>query len=66
MRRIRIDPDYIRAQKLSWIDQFKRAANVNEGDTENASAFDYIMHTIAFPWKVSSFSLATFWYLLTV
>lgn len=52
MKKIKIDPDYLRAQKLSWIDQFKNAANVNEGDVENASAFDYMMHVISFPWKV--------------
>ena len=55
MKKIKINPDYIRAQKISWIDQFKQAANVNEGDIENASAFAYIMHTISFPWKVCCF-----------
>ena len=55
MRKIKINPDYLLAQKLSWIDQFKNAANVNEGDVENASAFDYMMHVISFPWKVIHF-----------
>ena len=52
MRKIKINPDYLLAQKLSWIDQFQKAANVNEGDIENASAFGYMMHVISFPWKV--------------
>ena len=55
MSKIKINPDYLLAQKLSWIDQFKNAANVNEGDVENASAFDYMMHVISFPWKVIHF-----------
>jgi solute carrier family 8 (sodium/calcium exchanger) len=55
MRKLKINPDYLLAQKLSWIDQFRNAANVNEGDVENASAFDYMMHVISFPWKVIQF-----------
>jgi solute carrier family 8 (sodium/calcium exchanger) len=55
MRKLKINPDYLLGQKLSWIDQFKNAANVNGGDVENASAFDYMMHVISFPWKVIHF-----------
>ena len=39
-------------KKTSWIDQFKNAINVNQGDSiENASCTDHILHSIAFYWK---------------
>ena len=39
-------------KKQSWPDQFKNAVNVNNGDIENASFIDNILHSIFFPWKV--------------
>ncbi len=39
-------------KKTSWIDQFKNAINVNQGDSiENATCTDHILHSIAFYWK---------------
>jgi hypothetical protein len=52
MSKLHINPDYLIAMKQSWAEQFRLAANVNEGDLENASAFNYFMHVIGFPWKI--------------
>lgn len=35
----------------SWYEQFVEAMNVNGGDIENATGFDYIMHLITFGFK---------------
>lgn len=38
--------------KTSYMEQFKKAANVNDGDIENATTFDMLMHVLSFPWKM--------------
>ena len=35
----------------SWYEQFVEAMNVNGGDIENATGFDYIMHLLTFGFK---------------
>jgi solute carrier family 8 (sodium/calcium exchanger) len=52
LEKIHINPDYLVALKQSWADQFRQAANVNEGDVEGATAFNYFMHCLSFPWKI--------------
>ena len=37
--------------KSSWLEQLHSTLNVNGGDVENASYFDYIMHILTFPFK---------------
>lgn len=44
--------DNVRLQTQSWGDQFKAAMNVNGGDVEAATFFDYMMHFLTFGWKV--------------
>lgn len=44
--------DGIRLDTSSWKQQFHEAMNVNGGDIDEASAFDYIMHFLSFFWKV--------------
>ncbi|XP_076456636.1 sodium/calcium exchanger 1-like [Babylonia areolata] len=44
--------DMLRLQKASWGQQFIQAMNVNGGEVESATAFDYVMHFITFGWKV--------------
>lgn len=44
--------DEISYEKKTWPQQFVEAMNVNSGDVENAKRLDYIMHFLAFPWKV--------------
>lgn len=39
-------------KKQSWPDQFKNSVNVNNGDIENASLADNILHSVSFFWKV--------------
>jgi len=46
--------DALKLESSSWKEQITSAMNVNGGDVENASAFDYVMHFISFFWKVSS------------
>jgi len=36
----------------TWTEQFRNALNVNGGDVENATNFDYFMHFVTFWWKV--------------
>lgn len=45
--------DSLRLQKQTWGQQFVEAMNVNGGDIDNASTFDYVMHFLTFGWKVS-------------
>ena len=45
--------DGLRLESSSWGEQFHNAMNVNGGDVENATTFDYIMHFLSFFWKVS-------------
>ncbi len=35
-----------------WREQFIHAANVNGGDSDDASAIDYIIHVLTFGWKL--------------
>lgn len=49
-----INMDAMRADAMSWNDQFRNAMNVNGGDLENATSGDYIMHFLTFGWKVST------------
>lgn len=44
--------DGLRLDTSSWKEQFNEAMNVNGGDVENATVIDYILHFIAFFWKV--------------
>jgi solute carrier family 8 (sodium/calcium exchanger) len=46
------DLEELRVVKKGFKEQFVEAFNVNEGDIENASRLDYIIHFLAFPWKV--------------
>uniref|UniRef100_A0A1I8I468 Calx-beta domain-containing protein n=1 Tax=Macrostomum lignano TaxID=282301 RepID=A0A1I8I468_9PLAT len=48
-----VELDNIRVDKHTYADQFKEAMNVNGGDLENATAFDYIMHFLTFAWKTN-------------
>jgi len=49
---VNINMDAIKAEKVTWSDQFRNALNVNGGDIENASNMDYVMHFLTFAWKV--------------
>ncbi|XP_064606373.1 sodium/calcium exchanger 2-like [Liolophura sinensis] len=44
--------DVLRLDTGSWADQFHDAMNVNGGEVDEATAFDYIMHFMTFWWKV--------------
>ncbi|ESP03914.1 hypothetical protein LOTGIDRAFT_91958, partial [Lottia gigantea] len=44
--------DAIKLETITWGQQFHQAMNVNGGDTENATSFDYVMHFLMFGWKV--------------
>ena len=46
--------DKLRLGTSTWADQFRNAMNVNGGDVENATTFDYIMHFCTFFWKVNT------------
>lgn len=50
---VNADLDALSVVKKGYREQFKEAMNVNGGDVEAATVFDYIMHFFAFPWKVS-------------
>ena len=50
---VNINMDALRVDTVTWSDQFRNAMNVNGGDIEGASAIDYVMHFLAFGWKVS-------------
>ncbi|KAL8582386.1 hypothetical protein ACOMHN_042024 [Nucella lapillus] len=47
-----INLDKLQVHKASWGQQFSEAMNVNGGEIESATAFDYVMHFITFGWKV--------------
>ncbi|XP_065559522.1 sodium/calcium exchanger 2-like isoform X2 [Artemia franciscana] len=36
----------------TWLSQLRDAMNVNGGDLENATRFDYFMHFLTFGWKI--------------
>jgi solute carrier family 8 (sodium/calcium exchanger) len=44
--------DQLRVDSSTWGDQFRNAMNVNGGDIETATNFDYIMHFLTFGWKL--------------
>ncbi|XP_052770198.1 sodium/calcium exchanger 2-like isoform X2 [Mya arenaria] len=44
--------DALRMQRATWGQKFVEAMNVNGGDLENATVFDYIMHFFTFGWKL--------------
>lgn len=45
--------DALRLQRATWGQKFVEAMNVNGGDLDHATAFDYVMHFFTFGWKVS-------------
>ncbi|KAL8609363.1 hypothetical protein ACOMHN_008157 [Nucella lapillus] len=47
-----INMDMLRLHKASWGQQFTEAMNVNGGEVDSASGFDYVMHFFTFGWKV--------------
>ena len=49
---VNADLDALSVVKKGYREQFLEAMNVNGGDIENATPFDYFMHVLAFPWKV--------------
>ena len=48
--------DALRLQRATWGAKFVEAMNVNGGDVEHASVFDYVMHFFTFGWKVYGFA----------
>ena len=49
--------DMLKLHKATWGQQFSEAMNVNGGEVETASTFDFIMHFFTFGWKVSTTTL---------
>ena len=49
---VNMNVDAMKADRATWAEQFRNALNVNGGDLENASNFDYAMHFLTFFWKV--------------
>ena len=45
--------DMVKLHRANWGQQFVEAMNVNGGEIESATWFDYLMHFITFGWKVS-------------
>ncbi|XP_060562323.1 sodium/calcium exchanger 2-like [Ruditapes philippinarum] len=44
--------DALRLQRATWGKKFEQAMNVNGGDLEHATVFDYVMHFFTFGWKL--------------
>ncbi|XP_067938213.1 sodium/calcium exchanger 3-like isoform X2 [Watersipora subatra] len=44
--------DALKVDSATYAQQLENAVNVNGGDLESATAFDYIMHFLTFFWKV--------------
>ncbi|KAL4239458.1 hypothetical protein ACF0H5_000273 [Mactra antiquata] len=44
--------DSLKKQRATWGQKFVEAMNVNGGDVEHASVFDYVMHFFTFGWKL--------------
>lgn len=44
--------DPLQLENSTYAQQFYEAMNVNGGDVETASLFDYVMHFLTFYWKV--------------
>ena len=55
-----VNMDRLKMGNSSYGDQFVDAMNVNGGDIEGASAFDYILHFITFAFKVHEGQCCTF------
>jgi len=51
---VNMNVDAMKADRATWAEQFRNALNVNGGDVENASNFDYAMHFLTFFWKVNA------------
>ena len=49
---VNMNVDAMKADRATWAEQFRNALNVNGGDVDNASNFDYAMHFLTFFWKV--------------
>ena len=49
---VNMNVDAMKADRATWAEQFRNALNVNGGDVENATNFDYAMHFLTFFWKV--------------
>ena len=49
---VNMNVDAMKADRATWAEQFRNALNVNGGDVDNASNFDYVMHFLTFFWKV--------------
>eukprot|EP00057_Strongylocentrotus_purpuratus_P018304 XP_011672778.1 PREDICTED: sodium/calcium exchanger 3 isoform X3 [Strongylocentrotus purpuratus] len=47
-----VNLDRLRIGNASYADQFRDAMNVNGGDVESATLFDYVMHFMTFGFKV--------------
>jgi len=57
---VNMNVDAMKADRATWAEQFRNALNVNGGDVDNASNFDYAMHFLTFFWKVSSSSSSSY------
>lgn len=56
-----VNLDRLRIGNASYADQFRDAMNVNGGDVESATLFDYVMHFLTFGFKVGlSFLLSSY------
>lgn len=44
--------DKLAVHRNTWLEQMKDALSVNGGDLENATCIDYVLHLLAFNWKV--------------
>lgn len=49
---VNADLNAISVVRKTYSDQFYEAMNVNGGEIDDAKPLDYIMHFLAFPWKV--------------
>ena len=47
-----LNVDSLKVDSASYAQQFENAMNVNGGDLESATSFDYLMHFATFWWKV--------------
>lgn len=45
--------DALKVDSSTYAQQFENAMNVNGGDLESATSFDYLMHFTTFWWKVN-------------
>lgn len=45
--------DALKVDSATYAQQLENAMNVNGGDLESATSFDYLMHFCTFWWKVS-------------